>query len=113
MFSDDTLFYIVSTSCVAFAIWLLTRRKTPPNYPPGPKGFPLIGVLPYVTSSTQKSFAKWSQENYGPVMSVKLLGHDLVVLNTYDAMKQVRSCFLNFAILCSILLLWIIQYTGT
>ena len=79
---------------LAILVLILVCRPSRSRYPPGVSGFPFVGVLPYLFGSTpEKKYKEWSLEKYGPVMSVKLMGHDLIVLSTYDVITQVNGSF--------------------
>ncbi|KAG2123185.1 cytochrome P450 [Suillus cothurnatus] len=60
--------------------WVLS--KNPASYPPGPRGWPLIGniqdmprIKPWLT------FAEWG-EKYGAISHVEILGQHIIVLNS-------------------------------
>ncbi|KAI6159803.1 hypothetical protein EDD17DRAFT_1511088 [Pisolithus thermaeus] len=41
---SDSLVFGVKCTCVALAfLWFVARKRNPLPYPPGPKGFPIIG----------------------------------------------------------------------
>ncbi|XP_076824079.1 cytochrome P450 2J4-like [Clavelina lepadiformis] len=58
-----------------------------PGFPPGRKGLPLVGVIPWVGGGPAQKIFEWSKE-YGPIMSVRMGSQDWVVLNDYDSMHQ-------------------------
>jgi len=60
------------------------------NLPPGPFGFPIIGSIPYMKLHAEKLFASWMKA-YGPVIYVDLAATRMVVLNTYEAIEEVRT----------------------
>ncbi|XP_039274009.2 uncharacterized protein LOC120347963 [Styela clava] len=66
---------------------LYTFIKRPRNFPPGPRGIPILGVAPFVGSRPEVTFAKWS-ETYGDIIGFKLGSDYTVVLNSYDAIQE-------------------------
>ncbi|KAK0465859.1 cytochrome P450 [Desarmillaria tabescens] len=65
---------------VAYRLFYPTRRSTP--FPPGPKGFPLIGnILDMPSDKEWLTFARWG-EKHGNVASVSVLGRRIVVINS-------------------------------
>ena len=60
------------------------------HFPPGPRGLPLVGALPFLGAYPEKKMKQWSK-SYGPIMSVRFGLQDVVVLNNFDAIRDV-SC---------------------
>ena len=51
----------------AVIVWVFLRRLSPRQslpYPPGPKGYPLVGYLKRLPSPVWKTYAEWGKE-YG------------------------------------------------
>jgi len=62
----------------------------PKNFPPGPRGLPLLGVIPFLGRYFERSAKKWS-ETYGPVLSLRMGREDFVVLNDYESIYEVST----------------------
>nr|XP_009858562.1 cytochrome P450 2U1 [Ciona intestinalis] len=72
-------------SCViAFYYWY----KRPKNMPPGPRGIPFLGIIPFVGMNPEQAFMQWSKK-YGPVITVRMGRKDWVVLCDHDTIHQV------------------------
>nr|XP_026692382.1 cytochrome P450 2B10-like [Ciona intestinalis] len=59
-----------------------------PRYPPGVRGIPVLGALPFLGKSAHKVIMRWSREKYGPIMSVRFGQKDSVVLNDYESIYE-------------------------
>ncbi|XP_002121515.4 cytochrome P450 2B19-like [Ciona intestinalis] len=59
-----------------------------PRYPPGVRGIPVLGALPFLGKFAHKDIMRWSREKYGPIMSVRFGGKDSVVLNDYESIYE-------------------------
>jgi len=83
----------LSTGCLAFLLLLLIGLmtfysvKSSQNDPPGPKGFPFLGVLPLLTDRPDKQVLKWAQK-YGDVMSLPFINNKIIVISSFDALKE-------------------------
>nr|XP_006811193.1 PREDICTED: cytochrome P450 2U1-like [Saccoglossus kowalevskii] len=80
---------ILLASCLYFVYKVVVHRRY--NLPPGPQGWPLIGSVLQCCEHTYLTFHKWSQ-TYDDVFSVRLGVQLVVVLNSYDA---IRDAFLH------------------
>ncbi|XP_069115898.1 cytochrome P450 2D27-like isoform X2 [Argopecten irradians] len=64
-----------------------TKRKKK-KYPPGPSGLPFFGVHFKVTSGKlHENLEQWKRQ-YGNIVSFKILGQNIVVLNSPDLIKK-------------------------
>ena len=70
-------------------IWLYHWYKRPKLFPPGPRGIPLFGTLPFLGKFPERTLKKWSK-TYGPIMSVRFGTKDLIFLNNCESVYQVR-----------------------
>uniref|UniRef100_H2Z8V6 Uncharacterized protein n=1 Tax=Ciona savignyi TaxID=51511 RepID=H2Z8V6_CIOSA len=75
--------FIFLTVFLAFFYWY----RRPKNFPPGPRGVPFLGVLPFLWQSPASKMRTWSKK-YGPVMSVRMGRQDWVVLGDYETIQQ-------------------------
>ncbi|CAK8679271.1 unnamed protein product [Clavelina lepadiformis] len=61
--------------------------KRPRSFPPGPRGIPFLGVIPFLGKIPERVLFKWSKI-YGPVMSLRIGRKDWISLNDYDSINQ-------------------------
>ena len=72
----------------ALIIHLLYKWLTKPSLPRGPRGRPLVGNAFQVDpTGLHKTLAKWA-ETYGGVFTINLLGQNIVVLNSNEAIYE-------------------------
>ncbi|CAN7995741.1 unnamed protein product, partial [Ixodes hexagonus] len=69
---------------LCFNKWIHAPRK---SLPPGPRGIPVLGYLPFLGSSLQVTFKELA-DTYGPIVRVKLGSKDVVVLNDLESIKE-------------------------
>ena len=69
-------------------LYLYNWYKRPKNFPPGPRGIPALGVLPFMGKYPERAIKKWSK-TYGPVLSVRFGTQDVVMLNDLESVQQV------------------------
>ena len=66
-------------------------KKPHPKFPPLIRGFPLIGVVPYLNDNyPEMIFKKWSLEMKKPVFAVRIGSEEIVVINSYEMAYEVR-----------------------
>jgi len=63
----------------------------PSNLPPGPVGYPVVGVLPLMRRLPHLTVQRWWQ-CYGDIVSMYMGSRLVVILNSVDVM---RECFVN------------------
>ncbi|CAN0841949.1 Flavonoid 3'-monooxygenase [Linum grandiflorum] len=71
-------------------IWLILRRATYETFPPGPRGLPIVGYLPFLSTELHKSFTELAGV-YGPVYKLWLGSKMYVVISSPRLAKQVRE----------------------
>lgn len=71
---------------------LMMWYKRPARFPPGPRGVPGLGVVPFLDKMAARSFALWGRKYRGGLMSVRMGGNDLIILNNPHI---VRKLFCN------------------
>ena len=59
----------------------------PSNLPPGPPNLPLVGSIPFLRLPLHSRFTDWKKK-YGDVVSMYLGGQLVVVLNSYEVIKE-------------------------
>ena len=78
----------VSLVIGALIIRLLYIWTRGPSLPHGPRGLPLVGNTFQVDpTGLHKTLAKWA-ETYGGVFTINLLGQNIVVLNSNEAIYE-------------------------
>ncbi|KAG6579437.1 Ferruginol synthase, partial [Cucurbita argyrosperma subsp. sororia] len=61
---------------VTFALFWFRPKVRRPSLPPGPRGLPLVGYLPFLLRNVHRTFADLA-EIYGPVFKLRRLRHCL------------------------------------
>ncbi|KAJ4958457.1 hypothetical protein NE237_025568 [Protea cynaroides] len=70
-------------------IWLNKKSKEQQvPLPPGPRGLPIIGNLPFLDANLHSCFAQLAQ-TYGPIMKVRLGGRLCIVISSSSVAKEV------------------------
>ena len=87
----NNYFSVWSLAVTALLLYLYYWYKRPKKFPPGPRGVPGLGVLPFLGTYPERKMKQWSKK-YGSIMSIRFGTTDVIVLNDFDAIQQVSSC---------------------
>ncbi|KAF8554439.1 cytochrome P450 [Imleria badia] len=64
------------------------RRSLRPHFPPGPPGLPILGnVFDIPVTEPWKAYKRLG-EKYGDLVHIRVLTQDLIILNSYEAIKD-------------------------
>ncbi|KAG7016911.1 Ferruginol synthase, partial [Cucurbita argyrosperma subsp. argyrosperma] len=72
---------------VTFALFWFRPKVRRPSLPPGPRGLPLVGYLPFLLRNVHRTFADLA-EIYGPVFKVRIGNKLCVVLNSPSSINE-------------------------
>ncbi|XP_069584333.1 cytochrome P450 2K6-like [Ranitomeya imitator] len=76
-------------TCIFLATAIYKQKEhVPPNYPPGPKPWPIIGNIPELDVHKPYSSFQELAKTYGPVYSIKIGVQKMIVLCGYDVVKE-------------------------
>ncbi|TFL05254.1 cytochrome P450 [Pterulicium gracile] len=80
---------ILTASLVAIIAFQQKQLPTSRNYPPGPRGIPLLGNLLQLPSQYQWiTFSAWSKRYRSDIVHARVLGQSIVVLNSFEAASE-------------------------
>lgn len=86
-----TMYLAIIAVVVILLIAILKSSVRPPNFPPGPIGFPLVGYLPFLdVPNLGRSFQRISKR-YGDIFSIMVGTKPLVVLNSWPLIKEAMA----------------------
>ncbi|KAI3727514.1 hypothetical protein L6452_16130 [Arctium lappa] len=83
--------FTISLLILAILCYKFTFSTTPngaPSLPPGPRGLPIVGYLPFLGHDLHKQFTNLAR-SYGPIFKLQLGSKVHVVINTLDLAKTV------------------------
>ena len=91
----------VLIGAISFVVLYFVNWYHRPNkFPPGPRGIPFLGYLPFLGKNSAKTAYELSKQ-YGSIMSIRLGNIDQVFLNAFDSVHKVSSlkyCAYHFEI---------------
>ena len=89
IFECDCTCALTGGAILLLVTYILLHRK-PKNFPPGPRGMPLLGYAPFFGKNAAEDIRKMKYK-YGPVMSIQMGTELWVVLNDYHSINEVFS----------------------
>ena len=72
----------------AIALYLINWHRRPKRLPPGPRGFPIVGYLPFMQQRLENVAYELSKK-YGKILTIRMGTEDTVFLNDYDSIHKV------------------------
>ena len=76
-------------------MWAFQQKKgNEKRYPPGPRGVPVLGILPFLGDSVYLTFSRMA-EQFGAVFQVYMGSRRTVVINGAEAARQVSVGLLS------------------
>lgn len=91
------LYYFALFVLGLFALYKYLTPKTPPNFPPGPKSYPLAGgawIFEKITKGTDLDFTNAvmkMSEMYGPIIGINLGMMRSIIVTGYENVKEVLT----------------------
>ena len=85
-FELDSLVYILLFICSITSIIFWYNQRL--NLPPGPKGWPLLGILPQLMTTHPFVLFKSLSEKYGNIVSFKALNTMVVLLSDFELIRE-------------------------
>ncbi|KAG6540967.1 hypothetical protein Mapa_017637 [Marchantia paleacea] len=86
----------VAVIAVIAAFKFIFRWGQNNKLPPGPRGWPVLGVMASISNLPHRDFARWA-EKHGPLMSLRLGSCLTIVVSSPDMAKQFLQNDLAFA----------------
>ncbi|KAK9036697.1 hypothetical protein V6N11_078689 [Hibiscus sabdariffa] len=82
--------FVAAVLAIFFFTWWWAKKitKTTPPLPPGPRGLPLLGSLPFLKPELHSYFRELS-ETYGPIFKLQLGTRTCIVINSPSIAKEV------------------------
>ncbi|XP_077215714.1 costunolide synthase-like [Tasmannia lanceolata] len=84
---------LVSIALFLIAWYVWTGKKSSKGHfplPPGPRGLPIFGFLPFLDEELHHQFEKLAKI-YGPIMNVRLLNKNVIVVSSPKLAREVMG----------------------
>ncbi|CAI9274304.1 unnamed protein product [Lactuca saligna] len=85
---DDLTFQLLIFSVISLPILWYSFRKATFRLPPGPRGLPVLGYLPFLSPDLHHEFTKLGQR-YGRIFKLQLGRKTYVIVSSSDLAKEV------------------------
>ena len=85
---SDLNWIIIGLVSIGF-LFLVYWYQRPNYFPPGPRGIPLLGCISVMAGAPHKKAYELSKK-YGPVVAIRMGLNDVIFLNDYESITQVR-----------------------
>ncbi|CAA7018613.1 unnamed protein product [Microthlaspi erraticum] len=100
-FADDTItltpYAVLILIAIFSVLWYLFKRQPQPPLPPGPRGLPIVGNLPFLDPNLHTYFTKLAQE-HGPIFKLNLGSKLTIVVNSPSLAREIlKDQDINFA----------------
>ena len=87
-YASDYGFQIGTVS--AILLYLIYWHQRPKRLPPGPRGLPIFGYLPFMGKRPERVSYNLSKR-YGKILTVRMGTEDTVILNDYESIHKVSK----------------------
>ncbi|KAI3439165.1 Peroxidase [Psidium guajava] len=92
-----TTLLVIAIAALSFLFLCRRSKNATPPMPPGPRGLPFLGYLPFLGTDLHRKFAELA-EAYGPIYKIQLGSKLYIVVNSASLAKEiVRDQDLTFA----------------
>ncbi|PIK57532.1 putative steroid 17-alpha-hydroxylase/17,20 lyase [Apostichopus japonicus] len=87
---NSTSLTLVTITTVLAGMWIWSQQKPTKNFPPGPKGWPLIGNILELARNEKPAFVVFTEyaKEYGDIFSIRVGQRWAVVLNGAATIKE-------------------------
>ncbi|XP_023729968.1 geraniol 8-hydroxylase [Lactuca sativa] len=85
---EDLTFQLLVFSVISLLILWYSFRKATLRLPPGPRGLPVLGYLPFLSPDLHHEFTKLGQR-YGPIFKLQLGSKTYIIVSSSDLAKEV------------------------
>lgn len=93
--TPNTLLILLTT--ILSVLWFLFKRSPQPPLPPGPRGLPIVGNLPFLDADLHTYFTSIA-ERHGPIFKLKLGSKLTVVVNSPSLAREIlKDQDINFS----------------
>ncbi|XP_030468614.1 flavonoid 3'-monooxygenase CYP75B137-like [Syzygium oleosum] len=83
-----TTLLVIAIAALIFFAWFRRRKNTMAPLPPGPRGMPFLGYLPFLGTHLHRKFAELA-ETYGPIYKLRLGSKLYIVVNSASLGKEI------------------------
>ena len=83
-------------------LYLINWYRRPIRLPPGPRGIPIVGYLPFMGKSPERTAYELSKK-YGKILTIRLGSDETVFLSDYDLIHKVSElCHYIVCLVCKL-----------